>query len=52
MSQDGVVVTAGGVTTTSVTSAAALDVNAAATNALTFSIGGTEKVRQLLLHPR
>jgi len=41
----GLVVTAGGVTTTSVTSSGSLDANAAASNAVTFSIGGTEKAR-------
>merc|ERR1711865_336019 len=42
---DGIVVTSGGVTTTAVTSTAAFDVNAAASNAISFSIGGTEKAR-------
>jgi len=41
----GVVVTAGGVTTTEVTSVGALGLNAAASNAVAFSIGGTEKAR-------
>jgi hypothetical protein len=41
----GIVVTAGGVTTTEVTSTAALELNAAGSNAVKFSIGGTEKVR-------